>query len=108
MFFVLSEGNKKDINDIIGKHKCVCLYHWNMCGYCQALMPTWNRLCKKYMNDKNVIIINIELNEKPLLKANYRKDINGFPTIIKYDKGKRIDEFNNKREFKELNDFVKS
>lgn len=108
MYFVLSQENKVDIGKIMSNHKCVCLYHWNLCGYCQMLMPMWNRLCKKYAKDTDVIIINIERSVMPLLKTKYKNNINGFPTIVKYEKGKRMQEYINKRTYKELNQFISS
>lgn len=106
MFFILSNENKDLINNILSENHCICLYHWNLCGYCQMLMPTWDRLCKKYSGKKNVIIINIEQANLPLLKTKYKKNINGYPTIIKYNKGKRIEEFADKRQYKQLDEFI--
>lgn len=106
MFFILSKDNKTAINDIISKHKCVCLYHWNECGHCKMLMPTWKKICKKYQNDKNVLIINIEVENLPLLKSKYKKNIQGFPTIIKYDGGKALEEYMNERTFAKLSTFI--
>lgn len=106
MFFTLSQENKADINHIISKYNCICLYYWSGCGYCQMMLPTWHKLCKKYAKNQDIIIINIEIERKPLLKAKYRKNIDGYPTIIKYKNGKRIEEFNNKREYKELKKFI--
>jgi thiol-disulfide isomerase/thioredoxin len=70
------------------------------------LMPTWNKLCKKYQNDKNILIINVEVSNLPLLKTKYKKHIRGFPTIIKYDGGLASEEFMNERTFAKLDNFI--
>jgi len=106
MFFILSKENKSTINNIMSNYKCICLYHWNSCGHCQMLMPTWNKLCKKYQNDKNILIINVEVSNLPLLKTKYKKHIRGFPTIIKYDGGLASEEFMNERTFAKLDNFI--
>lgn len=106
MFFILSKDNKTAINNIISNNKCICLYHWNSCGHCQMLMPTWTKLCKKYQNNKNVIIINIEVENLPLLKAKFKKNIRGFPTIIKYDAGIALEEYMTERTFAKLDNFI--
>lgn len=108
MIFELTSNNKVHINKILSKHRCVCLYHWNFCMYCQMLMPTWKRLCNKYASDPNIIIINIEQSDIHLLKNNFKKNINGFPSIIEFINGKRTREFANKRDYKKLNAFIKT
>lgn len=106
MFFILSKDNKIAINNIISNNNCVCLYHWNLCGHCQMLMPTWNKLCRKYQNDKKVVIINIEVEQLPLLKQKFKKHIRGFPTIIKYNGGNALEEYKTERTFAKLDTFI--
>lgn len=107
MFFDLSSQNSAMINKILSKQTCVIFYYWNLCGYCQQIKPLWNKIVQKYMNKNNIVIINVEIDNIGLLKAKYRKNINGVPTIIKCNNGKPIYEFKGKRTFKELDDFVK-
>lgn len=106
MFFDLSSENSIYINTILDQKTCVIFYYWNLCGHCQQMKPIWDKVVKKCMKKRNIIIINVEVDTLNLLKAKYRKNINGVPTIIKYDKGKRKEEFNGNRIFKELYDFV--
>jgi thiol-disulfide isomerase/thioredoxin len=70
------------------------------------LMPTWNKICKKFKNDKNVLIINIEVDNLPLLKTKYKKHIQGFPTIIKYQDGTPLEEYMHERTFTKLINFI--
>ena len=108
MFFILSNENSSIANKLLCKEYVIILYHWENCGYCQMLMPLWNKLCKKYNKYKDICIINVEVAQMPLLRAKYRKNIAGFPTIIKYQNGKRIQEFNGERTNKQLDTFIKT
>ena len=105
MFYILSSENASQVNSILGKEPCVVFYYWNMCGYCKQIIPVWNKVCKKHLKSK-VNIINVEMDQMPLLKPKYKKNISGVPTIIRYIKGKRMEEFNGDRMYKQLNDFV--
>lgn len=106
MYFDLSSENSKYVNTILDQNTCVIFYYWNLCGYCQQMKPIWDKVVKKCMKKKNITIINVEVDKLNLLKAKCRKNINGVPTIIKYNKGKRIEEFKGRRVFEELNAFV--
>jgi thiol-disulfide isomerase/thioredoxin len=109
MFYLLTSENKKSVNDIIKTSPNITiLFYWNMCGHCTALKPTWDKVCNKYKKDNNCNILNVELAEIKNLKANYKKGVNGFPTIAKYKNGKKIGEYNGERTLKDINKFVKS
>lgn len=107
MIYNLSKENKKEVMNIMDNQHCVCLYYWNLCGHCEMLMPIWKKLCKKYMKNTSINIINIELDNMNLLKSKYTLNINGYPTIIKYIKGNRNDEFQSKRDMENLDMFIK-
>ena len=109
MFYILAADNKKQINSIIKTSPNITiLFHWNMCGYCAALKPTWDKVCKKYHNDNNCHILNVEVGQLNNLGKKYRDGVNGYPTITKYKHGKNIAEYNDERTLKNLNKFVKS
>ena len=102
-------NNKKDINDIIrSKDKInIILYYSNSCWYCTQLMPVWNRIKKKYLNDNNINIIGVERdNIKHMLKK-YKGNVFGFPTIIKIKEGNIVGNYEGDRRFKSLNIFIK-
>lgn len=109
MFYILAYENKKHINDIIKKSPNITiLFHWNMCGHCAALKPTWDKVCKKYNNVSNCDILNVEVDQLKFMSEKYKKGVQGFPTIIKYKNGKRIGEYNEERSLKMIDKFVKS
>ena len=108
MIYNLTNLNKKDINKILIEHNnAVVLYHSNTCGYCIDLMPFWKRVTKKHVKDNNVIIINAEANDIKYLRVKFKKNIIGYPTIIKYSNGKLIGEYDREKKAKELNNFLK-
>ena len=108
MIYNLTNLNKKDINKILIEHNnVVVLYHSNTCGYCIDLMPLWKRVTNKYIKDNNVIIINAEANCIKYLRVKFKKNIIGYPTIMKYSNGKMISEYDGEKKARELNNFLK-
>jgi len=108
MIYNLTNLNKKNINKIlIENNNVVVLYHSNTCGYCIELMPLWKRVTNKYVKDNNVIIINAEANCIKYLRVKFKKNIIGYPTIMKYSKGKMISEYDGEKKARELNNFFK-
>lgn len=106
MLHILTKDNYNEINKILCKKTTIVLYHWKLCGHCIQLIPIWNEICKKYSKNENINIINAELDNIYLLKKKYKKNISGFPTIIKYKNGNRVDEFQSDRTVYNLNKFV--
>jgi len=108
MIYNLTNLNKKDINKILIEHNnVVVLYHSNTCGYCIDLMPFWKRVTKKHVKDNNVIIINAEANDIKYLRVKFKKNIIGYPTIMKYSNGKLIGEYDREKKARKLNNFFK-
>ena len=106
MIYNLTNLNKKDINKILIEHNnVVVLYHSNTCGYCIDLMPFWKRVTKKHVKDNNVIIINAEANDIKYLRVKFKKNIIGYPTILKYSNGKLIGEYDREKKARKLNNF---
>lgn len=103
MFLILKKDNSESVNSIIEKESTVCFYYWNNCGHCHQIMPTWIKLCKKHNKDVN--IINIELSEMQYLNPESR-NIMGFPSILRYEKGVKKEEFNGQRDSDSLEKFL--
>ena len=103
MFLILKKDNSESVNNIIEKESTICFYYWNNCGHCHQIMPTWIKLCKKHNKDVN--IINIELSEMQYLKPESR-NIMGFPSILRYEKGVKKEEFNGQRDSDSLEKFL--
>jgi len=107
MIFELNKDSKKDVHEILKQNNNVTiLYHSDMCGHCLKLMPLWKRLSKKYNKSEEIAIINVEANNINLLQVKYKKNIEGFPTILKYKKSKLIEEYGGDRKSISLNKFI--
>jgi thiol-disulfide isomerase/thioredoxin len=108
MFYILTPENKKGISDVIRTSPNITIfYYWNMCGHCTALRPTWDKVCKKYKNNGECDIVNVEVSHLSHLPAKYKKGVVGFPTIAKFCNGVKIEEYNGERVFKNIDTFVK-
>jgi len=108
MIISLNKDNKNDIEELINNNNNVIILYYSLtCYYCNILKPTWNKLCENLKNKKGVIIINIESENIKHIKEKYKKDVEGYPTIVKYSKGKKIKEYNGKRELEDLKNFIK-
>uniref|UniRef100_A0A6C0LIL0 Thioredoxin domain-containing protein n=1 Tax=viral metagenome TaxID=1070528 RepID=A0A6C0LIL0_9ZZZZ len=108
MLYILTPENKKNVGDVIKTSPNITiLYYWNMCGHCTALMPTWDKICKKYKNKGDCDLLNVEVSHLQHLPAKYKKGVSGFPTIIKYNKGVKVGEYNDERVFHKIDKFVK-
>ena len=82
------------------------MYHSDICEHCLKLMPLWKRISKKYDKSEEIAIINVEANYINYLQVKYKKNIKGFPTILKYKNGKLIEEYDGDRKTKSLNMFI--
>jgi thiol-disulfide isomerase/thioredoxin len=108
MYYNLAQSNKVDIDKIIKAHGNVTiLYYSDMCGHCIQLKPVWAKICKKIATSHDIIIINVEANNLNQLKPKYRSGINGFPTILKHNKGKRVAEYQGNRTMADIVRFIK-
>ena len=108
MIFNLNSENKEYINNILSDHDNInVLYYSPLCFYCNALKPTWDKLCDGLKNSKTIIIINASNNNIKNFEEKYRKDITGYPNILKYSKGKKKKEYNGNRGLIDLKNFVK-
>lgn len=106
MLYYLNLHNKKEVNDsIISGNNVVILYYSDMCGYCIQLKPTWDKLCNSIKNKKDIIVVNVEANNFEHLPAKYKKNIDGYPTIIKYSKGKKS-QYEGNREYADMKKFI--
>jgi len=103
----LTKENKKDIQKILKTETNVTiLYYMTFCGHCIDLKPKWNKISSKYENSNNVFIINVEADFLQYLDKKYVKNVVGFPTIIKYNKGVFVKEYNEERNISKLEKFI--
>lgn len=108
MIYNLCIDNRKDINNLINIHdNIIILFYSISCYHCNNLNPVWNKLCKYVENNKDIAIINAEYSNINNLKKKFQNGVTGFPTILKFCKGLKINEYNGNRNFEDLKKFVK-
>lgn len=100
----ITSDNAKIFCEVLKNNTFVCLYHWHQCGHCVELLPIWRTAIEK--SGKNTNIAEIELDNMKYLDESYKK-VQGFPSIIVYKKGKKITEFKQPRNLKNLEKFIK-
>jgi len=99
-----NDDDKEGFEDSQGKN--VILFHWKNCGHCKKMMPEWERFKKLNAGKTNFKIITVEKDENPKLIQKY--NVQGFPTIIGTNNGKKVKEFEGERKAEDLMTFGNS
>ena len=104
----LTNETKEEVNKLIKEQPSLVRFHSLFCGHCLSMSDDWNKLEKELKDKKdNVVIISIEGDNSENFDG--FKDIMGFPTIVKLNKGGDLnEEYSGDRSFKSLMDFVSS
>jgi thiol-disulfide isomerase/thioredoxin len=110
-------NNKEEFKDIItntiipinnldenNKTK-VYLFYADWCGHCKHYKPIFNEFKNKVINDKNIVIIEVNADDElPNKDTLYKKyDVDGFPTTI-IEKNNNITKLVGKKSFEDLMD----
>jgi thioredoxin-like negative regulator of GroEL len=91
------------LSEYVKKHKVVlALYYWKQCGYCQMLVPTWNKVIQKHIEKINVMHIEWDI----IKKFDKKNMVSVFPTIVIFKNGVKVAEMNKERNEKNLNQFI--
>ncbi len=78
------------------------------CGHCKRLAPTWEKLGDKFADVDGVVIAKVDCTSDDNVNKDLcnKHEVNGFPTLNLYKNGKKVEEFNGKRELDDLVAFV--
>jgi len=95
-------NNLKD--KIIPNNTVVLYYYSDKCPYCIMMKGLINELYDNYSNNKKIILILI--NREQMLKLDKRMHIDLVPTFIAYKNGNKISEFQKKREYNYILNFI--
>ena len=74
------------------------------CGHCRNMAEAWSELAVKMNRKANIAEVDCTLNED-ICSSN---GINGYPTLILYKNGKKIDEHSGARDIDSLFNFLNS
>lgn len=76
------------------------------CGYCKGLAPTWEDLGKKISSYENIIIAKVDCSSNLNKELCSEQEVNGFPTLILYNNGEKVEEYTGLRSLEDLFEFV--
>ncbi|BES92610.1 unnamed protein product [Nesidiocoris tenuis] len=76
------------------------------CGHCKGLAPTWEVLGKKFSSYKKISIAKVDCTLDVNKQLCNEQEVDGFPTLLLYKDGEKIDEHTGARGFEDLYDFV--
>lgn len=78
------------------------------CGHCKVLAPTWEELALAYEGTDGVTIGHVDCTagEQANRALCDGQGVNGFPTLLIFKDGVKVEEYNGKRELSDLKAFV--
>jgi len=78
------------------------------CGHCKRMAPTWEQLAEAYKGTEGVKIAHVDCTADGNVNRNLcdGQGVNGFPTVIIYKNGEKVEEYAGKRELDALKAFV--
>jgi len=94
------------LEEKINNNNAVIVYHWNSCGHCKAFMPLLHKVLETNEDLKSQAnVFEIEYSNFNYI-PNYLRNVNAFPYIVAYSKGKLIEEFNDQRTIPKIEAFL--
>jgi thioredoxin-like negative regulator of GroEL len=94
----------KHLNTFLKNKKVIILFYMNNCGHCMELRPIWDKIIAKTLKTKDIYILEIEESFLQYIPKKYR--VLGFPSILAYNNGLNVKEFNDKRTIKNIEKFI--
>ena len=94
------------LEEKINNNNAVIVYHWNSCGHCKAFMPLLHKVLETNEDLKSQAnVFEIEYSNFNYI-PNYLRNVNAFPYIVAYSRGKLIEEFNDQRTLPKIEAFL--
>jgi thiol-disulfide isomerase/thioredoxin len=98
MFINVTNAQKaNEFNTKTKKGYWIILYYANWCPHCQTMKPEWNKFTEKFKNDKSVNVAEVESEFMDTISPENKANVQGFPTIIGCNQGKKIADYNGPR-----------
>ena len=76
------------------------------CGHCKRMAPTWEELGTKFVGSTDVKIAKVDCTEASNRQLCASQKVSGFPTMIIYKNGVKIDEYDGNRSLEDMHSFV--
>jgi thioredoxin-like negative regulator of GroEL len=87
------------------KQPVLLLYKMNGCGHCMAFEPTWVQIAKQLSGNKSITVAEVEYGNMTNLLPSHLH-VQGFPTIMIVNKGKKVSEYTGMRTKESVIDFA--
>ena len=82
------------------------MFHAPWCGHCKRLMPDFDQLANDVFSEKEIAVAKVDAVSYPGLAATHKVD--GYPTLIFFDKTLKRTEYSGSRSLEDLKKFVYS
>lgn len=91
-------------NNRVDSMPALVFFYMENCGHCQMMKPEWHKFEEKVRSDtshdKKDDILIAKINSNYLSMIEGHNSVDGFPTIVHLDKGKKVSEFSKERTLK--------
>ena len=99
-----SRNINKIKNEILPNNTVICYYYTDNCPFCIMIKGLWKEICKKYKNDKKIILLSVKRDD--MLHLDEYMHIDLVPSFIAYKKGKKVGEFKKNRDYDNMIAFI--
>ena len=91
-------------NNRVHSMPALVFFYMKNCGHCEMMKPEWQRFEEQTRynrgNQQNPTILIAKINSNYLSMIEGFNSVDGFPTIVHLDKGKKVSEFSKERTLK--------
>jgi len=76
------------------------------CGHCKMLAPTWDELGVKLHSQTDIVVAKVDCTIESNKELCNNEEVEGFPTLLLYKDGARMQEYKGSRSLEDLYEFV--